>query len=128
MIFPVCEKLGQTIIFVRTRETASSLHTEVRCTPPPPPPHSPYAISLTCTVRSCGPRYVFILTSFQSQHRQHSYRTKVSVCGRLHADTSASGTVRRKLENWWVHRRWTAPPVQICGHFTLGWSTMVCRV
>lgn len=29
MIFPVCEKLGQTIIFVRTRETASSLHTEV---------------------------------------------------------------------------------------------------
>jgi len=29
MIFPVCEKLGQTIIFVRTRETASSLHTEL---------------------------------------------------------------------------------------------------
>mmetsp|Transcript_2958 Transcript_2958/g.6012 ORF Transcript_2958/g.6012 Transcript_2958/m.6012 type:complete len:483 (-) Transcript_2958:49-1497(-) len=26
MIFPLCEKLGQTIIFVRTRETARSLH------------------------------------------------------------------------------------------------------
>lgn len=30
MIFPVCEKLGQTIIFVRTRETASKLHTELQ--------------------------------------------------------------------------------------------------
>lgn len=29
MIFPVCEKLGQTIIFVRTRDTASKLHTEL---------------------------------------------------------------------------------------------------
>ncbi len=26
MIFPQCEKLGQTIIFVRTRETARALH------------------------------------------------------------------------------------------------------
>jgi len=26
MIFPLCEKLGQTIIFVRTRETARALH------------------------------------------------------------------------------------------------------
>ena len=26
MIFPNCEKLGQTIIFVRTRETARALH------------------------------------------------------------------------------------------------------
>lgn len=29
MIFPQCEKLGQTIIFVRTRETARLLHTKV---------------------------------------------------------------------------------------------------
>ena len=30
MIFPNCEKLGQTIIFVRTRETARSLHALVQ--------------------------------------------------------------------------------------------------
>ncbi len=30
MIFPQCEKLGQTIIFVRTREIARTLHTAVR--------------------------------------------------------------------------------------------------
>ncbi|KAL4418934.1 hypothetical protein ABPG77_009114 [Micractinium sp. CCAP 211/92] len=29
MIFPLCEKLGQTIIFVRTRETARALHAEM---------------------------------------------------------------------------------------------------
>jgi len=29
MIFPNCEKLGQTIIFVRTRDTARSLHNMV---------------------------------------------------------------------------------------------------
>lgn len=29
MIFPQCEKLGQTIIFVRTREVARSLHAAV---------------------------------------------------------------------------------------------------
>lgn len=29
MIFPQCEKLGQTIIFVRTRETARLLHNKV---------------------------------------------------------------------------------------------------
>ncbi len=29
MIFPLCEKLGQTIIFVRTRETVRGLHTVV---------------------------------------------------------------------------------------------------
>lgn len=29
MIFPLCEKLGQTIIFVRTRETARALHAAV---------------------------------------------------------------------------------------------------
>ena len=32
IIFPICEKLGQTIIFVRTREVASALHTAV-CLP-----------------------------------------------------------------------------------------------
>lgn len=37
MIFPLCEKLGQTIIFVRTRETARALHAAMetdghRCT------------------------------------------------------------------------------------------------
>jgi hypothetical protein len=31
MIFPLCDKLGQTIIFVRTRETARNLHRAVRC-------------------------------------------------------------------------------------------------
>ena len=30
MIFPLCEKLGQTIIFVRSRETARSLHSAAR--------------------------------------------------------------------------------------------------
>lgn len=30
MIFPLCEKLGQTIIFVRTRDTARRLHQHVR--------------------------------------------------------------------------------------------------
>ena len=30
MIFPQCEKLGQTIIFVRTREIARTLHAAVR--------------------------------------------------------------------------------------------------
>jgi ATP-dependent RNA helicase DDX19/DBP5 len=30
MIFPQCEKLGQTIIFVRSRETAKALHAAVR--------------------------------------------------------------------------------------------------
>ena len=30
MIFPQCEKLGQTIIFVRTRETARALHSAAR--------------------------------------------------------------------------------------------------
>lgn len=30
MIFPQCEKLGQTIIFVRTREVARALHAAVR--------------------------------------------------------------------------------------------------
>ena len=34
MIFPQCEKLGQTIIFVRTREVARALHTAVRCWDP----------------------------------------------------------------------------------------------
>lgn len=29
MIFPNCEKLGQTIIFVRTREAARTLHSEM---------------------------------------------------------------------------------------------------
>lgn len=29
MIFPNCEKLGQTIIFVRTRELARTLHSEM---------------------------------------------------------------------------------------------------
>ena len=32
MIFPQCEKLGQTIIFVRTREIARTLHAAVRPT------------------------------------------------------------------------------------------------
>ena len=32
MIFPQCEKLGQTIIFVRTRESARALHSEARTT------------------------------------------------------------------------------------------------
>lgn len=32
MIFPQCEKLGQTIIFVRTREIARTLHAAV-CSP-----------------------------------------------------------------------------------------------
>ena len=31
MVFPMCEKLGQTIIFVRTRETARVLHNTVSC-------------------------------------------------------------------------------------------------
>lgn len=35
MIFPLCEKLGQTIIFVRTRETARALHAAVRPLLPP---------------------------------------------------------------------------------------------
>ena len=30
MIFPLCEKLGQTIIFVRTRDSARALHHAVR--------------------------------------------------------------------------------------------------
>ena len=30
MIFPLCEKLGQTIIFVRTRDVARALHQAVR--------------------------------------------------------------------------------------------------
>lgn len=30
MIFPQCERLGQTIIFVRTRETARRVHQLVR--------------------------------------------------------------------------------------------------
>ena len=30
MIFPLIEKVGQTIIFVRTRETARELHNQVR--------------------------------------------------------------------------------------------------
>ena len=30
MIFPLCEKLGQTIIFVRTKDSARSLHQAVR--------------------------------------------------------------------------------------------------
>ena len=30
MIFPLCEKLGQTIIFVRTKDSARSLHHAVR--------------------------------------------------------------------------------------------------
>ena len=33
MIFPQCEKLGQTIIFVRTREIARTLHAAVRLHP-----------------------------------------------------------------------------------------------
>ena len=33
MIFPQCEKLGQTIIFVRTREIARTLHAAVRSRP-----------------------------------------------------------------------------------------------
>ena len=33
MIFPQCEKLGQTIIFVRTREVARSLHAAVNPRP-----------------------------------------------------------------------------------------------
>ena len=33
MIFPQCEKLGQTIIFVRTREIARTLHAAVRSPP-----------------------------------------------------------------------------------------------
>lgn len=33
MIFPQCEKLGQTIIFVRMRETARRLHSEVSWVP-----------------------------------------------------------------------------------------------
>ena len=37
MIFPQCEKLGQTIIFVRTREVARSLHAAVS-TPSGPVP------------------------------------------------------------------------------------------
>ncbi len=32
MIFPLCEKLGQTIIFVRTREAARRLHQQVSFT------------------------------------------------------------------------------------------------
>jgi len=36
MIFPLTQKVGQTIIFVRTKETARSLHSNVN--PPPPPP------------------------------------------------------------------------------------------
>lgn len=32
MIFPLCEKLGQTIIFVRTKDTARRLHQQV-CMP-----------------------------------------------------------------------------------------------
>ena len=31
MIFPNSEKLGQTIIFVKTRDTARALFTEVQC-------------------------------------------------------------------------------------------------
>lgn len=45
MIFPQCERLGQTIIFVRTRDTARRLHAEVRrrshacaCVEGPPAP------------------------------------------------------------------------------------------
>jgi len=38
MIFPQCEKLGQTIIFVRTRETARALHSEARAHPAPARP------------------------------------------------------------------------------------------
>ena len=34
MIFPQCERLGQTIIFVRTREIARTLHAAVRSRPP----------------------------------------------------------------------------------------------
>ena len=34
MIFPQCEKLGQTIIFVRTREIARTLHAAVSSQPP----------------------------------------------------------------------------------------------
>ena len=34
MIFPQCEKLGQTIIFVRTREIARTLHAAVNSLPP----------------------------------------------------------------------------------------------
>lgn len=33
MIFPQCEKLGQTIIFVRTREIARTLHAAVSLLP-----------------------------------------------------------------------------------------------
>ncbi len=50
MIFPNCERLGQTIIFVRTKEMARTLHTlmerdgykctsiQARAAPPPSPP------------------------------------------------------------------------------------------
>ncbi len=37
MIFPLCEKLGQTIIFVRTKDTARKLHQQVGCSVALPP-------------------------------------------------------------------------------------------
>jgi len=41
MIFPLTQKVGQTIIFVRTKETARSLHSNVN----PPPPHPPFPLT-----------------------------------------------------------------------------------
>ena len=35
MIFPLCEKLGQTIIFVKTRDTSRRLHQQARLASPP---------------------------------------------------------------------------------------------
>ena len=47
MIFPQCEKLGQTIIFVRTRETARALHSAAR------PSYLRCWVLLACQM--CGP-------------------------------------------------------------------------
>ena len=53
MIFPQCEKLGQTIIFVRTREIARTLHAAVRARPPVST-HRPAAGQTVSATGPCG--------------------------------------------------------------------------
>lgn len=48
MIFPNCEKLGQTIIFVTTRQNAHTLHRVVSS--PPALPGSMHELSFPCVV------------------------------------------------------------------------------
>ena len=79
MIFPQCEKLGQTIIFVRTREIARTLHAAVRSRLPPSCVHLLLAkwIPLSIAVAGCIPHSLVASRDMSGSPRlqKHGHRT-----------------------------------------------------